>query len=37
MTVRTLGEEHRGRDLEDIVVRSDADGRQILLRRRRRA
>lgn len=32
VSVRTLGEETRGRDLEDIVVRSENDGRKILLR-----
>ena len=31
VAVRTIGEETRGADLEDIVVRSDTDGRKILL------
>ena len=31
IAVRTLGEESRGVDLEDIVVRSYPDGRQVLL------
>lgn len=32
ISVRTLGEEYRGRDLEDIIVRSRPDGRKIHLR-----
>jgi HAE1 family hydrophobic/amphiphilic exporter-1 len=31
ISVRTLGEESRGVDLEDIVIRSEPDGRRILL------
>lgn len=31
MTLRTLGEEQRGEDLKNIVVRGTPDGRQILL------
>lgn len=31
VAVRTLGEEYRGRDLEDVVVRSEPDGRKILV------
>lgn len=31
MTLRTLGEEQQGQELEDIVVRALPDGRQILL------
>lgn len=31
VSVRTLGEESRGRDLEDLVVRTEPDGRQITL------
>ena len=31
VSVRTLGEESRGRDLEDLVVRSEPDGRKIYL------
>lgn len=32
VAVRTLGEETRGVDLEDIVLRSESDGRKILLK-----
>ncbi len=32
ISVRTLGEESAGRDLEDIVVRTDPDGRKVYLR-----
>lgn len=32
ISVRTLGEENQGRELEDIVVRTDASGRNVYLR-----
>jgi multidrug efflux pump subunit AcrB len=32
LSLRTMGEENRGRDLEDIVIRSEPDGRKIILK-----